>query len=225
MITSYGTASTEHIVENREATNERTPRVEQKDQRRMVYEASALRKRTMEEASSTSALLEYMGFHGENQDPSTAEANWRHVERRLNTHPHEARALWGISYPLNLALSNSTTPVPACVVKLMIGCYPEACNDEDFGNACRYAHTTGDVLRVLLDAKPGIPSKEFIKRWDLDWIACNNNRDVAKVLILNCEAAKPSCIKEWKEMRPSSVSLASSSSSQETCCYLLFHNP
>ena len=193
----------------------------------MVYEASALRKRTIistvmesEEASSTSALLEYLGFHDVNQDPSTAQANWGHVERRLNTHPHEARILWGISYPLNLALSNSTTPAPARVIELMIMCYPEACNDEDFGNACRYVHTTGDVLRVLLDAKPGIPSKEFIKRWDLDWIACNNNRDAAKVLINDCEAATPSCIKEWKEMRPSSVSLASSPRNM-----LRFHNP
>jgi len=139
-------------------------------------------------------------------DPKNASADWDLVSSRLETNPKEAGIMHpgGIAFPLNLALCNSKTPVPDYIVKQLIKCYYPALSLEDFGNACRYKHTSGDVMRVLIRNCPGI-RREHIKRWDLDWIAQNSNHDVAKVLIEdNCEAANPASIKEWKDMRPSS---------------------
>lgn len=162
----------------------------------------------MEEFDSPSVLLQLMGITEDYQDPSNVRAEWSNVSSRLNSHPQEASIMHpgGISYPLNLALCNRLTPAPAFIIQKFIECYPEAVTLEDFGNACRYAHTTGDILRILLEHHRGRPSKDLIKRWDLDWIASNNNENAAKALIYNYEAAQPSSIKEWREMRPSSHS-------------------
>jgi ankyrin repeat protein len=149
-------------------------------------------------------LLQHMGFNELNQDPSTALANWNQVEIRLYRHSEEASCLFGICYPLNLALANSSTPPPAKVIRALIECYPQALTLEDFGGACRSRHTSGEVLKVLMDAYPFEQRTNLVKRWDLDWIACNDNKDAARMLIHNCSAAKPSNFKEWREMRPSS---------------------
>lgn len=162
-------------------------------------------KRTMEESNTPSELLQLMGITEEYQDPGRVHADWHKVSTRLLTHPHEASIMrpGGISFPLNLALCNSVTPAPAWIINEFIRYYPEAATEEDFGNACRYPHTTGSVLLTLLRRNPA-HGKDVIKRWDLDWIACNNNKDAAIALISNCKAANPSTIKEWREMRPSS---------------------
>lgn len=177
----------------------------------MALENLYNRKRTISEDmnSMITPLLQHMGFNELNQDPSTALANWNQVETRLYRHSEEASCLFGICYPLNLALANSSTPPPAKVIRALIECYPQALTVEDFGGACRSRHTSGEVLKVLMDAYPFEQRTNLVKRWDLDWIACNDNKDAARMLIHNCSAAKPSNFKEWREMRPSSVSCGS----------------
>jgi len=150
-------------------------------------------------------LLQYMGIDSLKQDPATANANWDNVLQRLNSHPHEARTISGLSYPLNLALCNRVNPVPAVVVHTLIECYPVAFMEEDIGNACRNKHTRGETMRVLILRSSDLFSgkKEIFKRWDLDWIACNNNREAAKEILVHYNAANFYSLQDWKEIRPS----------------------
>lgn len=150
-----------------------------------------------------------MGIDNLKQDPTIANPDWNKVLRRLKSHPHEARIIFGLSHPLNLALRNRVNPVPAEVTDLLIECYPDAFMEEDIGNACRNKYTRGETMSVLIlrsrDCFTG--KREIFKRWDLDWIACNNNIEVAKALIDNNNAANLYSVRDWKEIRPSNVSV------------------
>ena len=93
-------------------------------------------------------MIQYMGIIDDESvmDPKNACADWDLVSSRLETNPEEAGIMHpgGIAFPLNLALCNSRTPVPSYIVKKLIRCYYPALSLEDFGNACRYKHTSGD---------------------------------------------------------------------------------
>lgn len=166
-----------------------------------------LKRKLSAQVSSPSILFKYMGIYDWNQDPTTAQADWDKVLRRLKTHPHEARSICGLSYPLNFALCNRSTPVTAAVVDTLIECYPDALMEEDIGNACRNKNTYGETIHVLIiRARRLLGGREIFKRWDLDWIACNDNKQVAKVLINTFSKTDLQCVLNWKEIRSCHVS-------------------
>jgi len=151
---------------------------------------------------SPSLLLRYMGLCNERQDPTIAIADWPMVLEHLNTHPHEARSMFGLSFPLNLALCNRINPVPAAVVDDLIYHYPDALMEEDIGNACRNSSTLGETMHVLIAwSKQLLKGREILKRWDLDWIACHNNLEVAKAVIQNLSDEDISNVLDWKKIR------------------------
>jgi hypothetical protein len=152
-------------------------------------------------------LLDLMGLgNSQNQDPKFAHADWRAVEERLASHTLEAKSLHGITYPLNLALSNARTPVPAIIVRKLITAHRDALTEESFGAACRHSHTSAPVMKALLDSDPSLASPENIRRWDLDWLATNQNEPVAQIIVEVCPGALPTTNNDWIEMRPSSHS-------------------
>lgn len=154
-------------------------------------------------STDTSVLLQLMGISSESYfDPSMAVASWGEVDRRLDSHPMDASicAKSSIFYPLKLALMNERTPCPAHVVEKLIRCFPSALSIDDFACACRYKHTTGEVMRIILKYLPQCQERDYVKRWDLDWIAVNKNSGAGLVLIDRCEAANPKNIQQWRNL-------------------------
>merc|ERR1719223_244036 len=168
---------------------------------------SLCRESLVEPRRDTMMLLELMGLgNSQNQDPKFADADWNAVEERLSSHAHEARSLHGITYPLNLALTNALTPVPALIVRKLIRAHRDALTEESFGAACRHLHTSAEVMKALLESDPSLASPENIRRWDLDWLATNKNEPVARIIVQLCPGALPKTNNDWIEMRPSSHS-------------------
>jgi hypothetical protein len=165
--------------------------------------SAAMKRRRNFTSSDTSFLLQLMGIYSDRGfDPSMAVASWQEVERRLESHPMEASlcSSTSIFYPLKLALMNERTPCPAQVIDKLIRCFPGALSIDDFACACRFKHTTGDVMKTILQYLPQCQERDHVKRWDLDWVAQNKNSDVGLVLVDQCEAANPKCIQHWRNL-------------------------
>mmetsp|Transcript_18436 Transcript_18436/g.22574 ORF Transcript_18436/g.22574 Transcript_18436/m.22574 type:complete len:729 (-) Transcript_18436:176-2362(-) len=162
----------------------------------------------MDPNTKNTKLLQLMGL-SLNKDPSSAPADWQAVEQHLRFNSEEAKEAQTLSYPLNLALANSERPCPVHIIASLCKAYPEAITEETFGNCCRYPHTTSETMQTLIKHNPALKKPEAIKRWDLDFLATNNNRDVALVLVKSCAAdlvssscgANPRTLDNWEEFR------------------------
>jgi len=154
-------------------------------------------------STDPSVLLQLMGVSSElGFNPSMALASWKEVEGRLDSDPVEASICppSSIFYPLKYALLNERTPCPPHIIEKLIRCFPRALSIDDFSLACRCKHTTGKVMKIILQHLPQCKHNDYVKRWEMDWVACNKNSDVALALIDCCEAANPKSIQQWRNM-------------------------
>ncbi len=147
-------------------------------------------------------LFQHMGLSSPSTRPSQAIANWSKVQQTLLDNPTLARISHcdhGISYPIHFALLNQTTPCPPHVLHTFCSSYPEAITQSTISNLCRYNHTQPNTFQIIFKYQPTFQSS--IQKWDIDYIATNQNYNLARAFITQFHITKciPRSKANWEE--------------------------
>ena len=135
-----------------------------------------------------------LGLHG-HCNPKNADPDWMAVEKMIEVNPESAMlqcGSCGIFYPLNIAICNELSPVPARIVDMLIVANPDVFTDDTFSIACSNHSLPLDVFEVLLSH-----DKSLLSPWSLRKVAIHDNQKLAQYIIHKFPYVLPRTVGDW----------------------------